>query len=144
MYKNMYEIFDEFQSASKKEDKINVLRKNYSKALESVLRGAFHPGIKYVFDKIPKYKTSDAPIGLGYSSIAQELDRVYLFEQNHPRVAPNLTHQRKEQIFIGMLESLEEREAEVFAGMLMKKLPVKGLTYKIVKEAFPHLLPDEK
>lgn len=140
--KNLYEIFDEFQKASKKDEKIAVLRNNNCYALECVLRGAFHPEIKYVFDEVPQYKASDAPIGLGYSSIHQELDRVYLFEVNNPRVAPALTFERKKYILAQMLESLEGREAEIFAGMLVKKLPVKGLTYKIVAEAFPGLLPE--
>jgi hypothetical protein len=41
-----------------------------------------------------------------------------------------------------MLESMEEKESAVFAGMIMKRLPVKGLTYKLTQEAFPGLLPD--
>jgi hypothetical protein len=41
-----------------------------------------------------------------------------------------------------MLEALEAKEADILSGMLMKKLPIKGLTYKIVQEAFPGMLPD--
>jgi hypothetical protein len=140
--KNLYEVFEEFENAPKREDKINILRNNKSYALECVLRGTFFPNIRYVFDEIPNYRRSDAPAGLSYTSIHQELDRVYLFEVNNPRVAPTLTLERKKVILAQMLESLEEKEAAVFAGMLMKRLPVKGLTYKLVQEAFPGLLPD--
>lgn len=142
MAKNLYEVFDEFQTATNREDKISVLRRNKSYALECVLRGAFHPNIRYVVDEIPKYRNSDSPPGMGYSSIAQELDRIYLLEQNHPKTSPNLTLERKRIILTQMLESLEAREAEIFAGMISKKLPVKGLTYKLVQETFPGLLPD--
>lgn len=141
--KNLYEVFDEFEKAPNKETKISVLRNNKSYALECVLRGTFHPNIRYVIDEIPKYRSSEAPPGLGYTGIHQELDRVYLFEQNNPRVAPNLTIERKKTILAQMLESMEKREAVIFSGMLTKKLPVKGLTYKLVAEAFPGLLPNE-
>lgn len=141
--KNMYEVFDEFVAASSREKKIEVLRKNSGYALDAVLRGTFHPYIKYVFDEIPPYRKSDAPEGLGYTSLHQELSRVYLFEANNSRVSPNLTLDRKKYLLVQMLEALEAREAEVLAGMLMKKLPVKGLTYKLVQEAFPGMLPDD-
>lgn len=142
MAKNLYEVFDEFQTVKDRESKIAVLRMNNSYALQCVLRGTFHPNIRYVVGEIPKYRNSDSPPGMGYSSIAQELDRIYLLEENHPRTSPNLTLERKKVILAQMLESLEAREAEILAGMLMKRLPVKGLTYKLVQEAFPGLLPD--
>lgn len=143
MAKNLYEVFDQFKVQTTREDKINVLRNNNSYALQCVLRGAFHPNIRYVVDEIPAYRKSDAPAGMGYSSIALELDRVYLLEEGHPRVSPQLTLERKKVILAQMLEVLEEREAEVLAGMIMKRLPVEGLTYKLVQEAFPGLLPDD-
>lgn len=141
--KNLYEVFDEFEKAPNRQAKIDILRNNRSYALECVLRGTFHPDIKYVFDKIPQYNDSLSPPGMGYTHIHQELDRVYIFEQNNPRVASGLTQQRKEYLLLQILEAMEKRESEIFAGMLMKRLPVKGLTYKLVAEAFPDLLPNE-
>lgn len=143
MAKNLYEVFDEFQAADGREQKIDALRRNNSYALQCVLRGTFHPNVRYVIDSIPSYRKSDSPPGMGYSSIALELDRIYLLEENHPRTSPNLTLERKKVILAQMLEVLEAREAEIFSGMIMKRLPVKGLTYKLVQEAFPGLLPDE-
>lgn len=142
MAKNLYEVFDEFESKTKREDKISLLRNNNTYAMQCVLRGAFDPRIKYVVNEIPSYNKSDSPPGMGYSSIALELDRIYLLEQNHPKTPATLTLDRKKQILTQMLESLEAREAEIYAGMIMKRLPVKGLTYKLVQEAFPGLLPD--
>ena len=141
--KNLYEVFDEFEKAPNRQDKIDILRNNKSYALECVLRGTFHPNIKYVFDEIPDYTKSDSPPGLSYSSIHQELDRVYLFEVGNSRVSPDLSLERRGIILSQMLEVLEEKEAAIFAGMLMKRLPVKGLTYKLVAEAFPDLIPND-
>jgi hypothetical protein len=141
MMKNIYEIFDEFEAAQTKEEKIEVLRKNNSYALTNVLRGTFDSSIEFVIDKVPYYKPSDSPPGLAYTSIHQELSRAYLFEKNNPRVPPNLSEKRREELLIGLLESLEKREAEVFMNMLLKKQTVRGLNKKIINEAFPNLLP---
>lgn len=141
MMKNIYEVFDEFVKASSVDDKINILRNNNSYALRNVLKGTFDPNIKFVFNEIPTYKKSDAPPGLGYTSIHQELGRAYLFELNNPNVSPNLTLDRRRQILIQILESLEAREAEVFANMLLKRQNVEGLTYMMVRSAFPDLIP---
>lgn len=137
--KNIYEIFEEYENAATKEERIAVLRRNQNFALKSVLKGTYDPNVKFAIDKVPLYKPSDAPIGLGYTTIHTELDRIYLFEVNNPRTSPDLSSNRKEQILIQMLEAMEKREAEVFMNMLLKKQKVKGLNAGIVKEAFPDL-----
>jgi hypothetical protein len=137
--KNIYEIFDEYEKASTKEERLQVLRRNGNYALRSVLKGTYDPNIQFNIEKVPLYKPSDAPPGLGYTSIHQELSRVYLFTAKDPRTSANLTLKRKEQLLIQILEALEKREAEVFMNMLLKKQKVKNLNASIVKEAFPDL-----
>jgi hypothetical protein len=140
MMKNIYEILEEIEKAKSKEDRIAILRYNSSWALQNVLKGTYDSSIQFSVDKIPTYKPSDAPPGLGYSSIHQELGRAYLFEKNNPKVNPNLTEKRKEQILIQMLECLEAKEAQVLCNMILKKPLCKGLNYNVVKEAFPDLI----
>lgn len=139
--KNIYEVFDEFQKAETRADKINVLKKNNTNTLTAVLQGAFHPDIQYVIKEIPTYKVSDAPIGMGYTSLDVEFRRLYIFVEGSKRADPNLSAERRKQILIQILESLEGKEAKVFENMLLKDLKVPGLSYKLVQEAFPGLLP---
>lgn len=140
MTKLIHEVFSEFEQRDTKHDQLAVLRFNQSWALKNVLKGAFDPNVEFAID-VPEYKKQNVPVGLGYSSIHQELGRAYLLEKNNPRVDKNLSAERKKQILIQILESLEDKEAEIFANMIRKDLKVKGLTYEIVKEAFPDLLP---
>ena len=140
MNKNVYEVFEEIELAEDDFERIDMLRRNSSYALKSVLKGMFHPDIHFTITEEPKYKRSDAPPGMGYSNMTQELNRAYLFEANNPRVSTNLTVERKSQILIQILESLEAKEADVYMAMLQKK-PLVGLTYEVVKEAFPDILP---
>ena len=137
--KNIYEIFDEFEEAETRDERIYVLRSHDTFALKSVLQGTYSPHVQFTIDNLPNYKASDSPPGLAYSSLQLELSRAYLFEANNPRVPPGLTQKRKEEILIQILEVLEKREAEVFKNMIMKKQNVKGLDADIVLEAFPGL-----
>ncbi len=137
--KNISEVFDDFEKANDENERINVLRRNDSKSLRGVLRGTYDPDVEFTISKVPLYKPSDAPEGLGYTTISQELDRAYLFQKNNPRVSATLSESRKETILIQMLEALEKREAEIFMNMLLKKQVVKGLNAKLVKKAFPDL-----
>ena len=47
---------------------------------------------------------------------------------------------KREQVFLGILESIHPEDAELVLKMVEKKMPVKGLTRKIVQEAYPGLL----
>ena len=140
--KNIYEVFDDFKKAKTKEERLAVLRNNDSWALKNVLLGTFHPSVKYVINKIPKYKSETAPAGLAYNHMTDALSKVYLFVEGHPKVSPDLKMQRKEQLLIQILESLEKNEAEVFTNMLKKDLKIPHLTAKLANEAFPGLLPE--
>jgi hypothetical protein len=139
--KNIYEVLNEFRLASTKAERIDVLKKNDSFALRSVLQGNFDPKIVFDVEKIPEYKHDvDVGPGLGYASMTEELGRIYLFVKDHPRRPSALTEKRRTEILIQILEALEKDEAKVFASMLMKDLKVPYLTEALINEAFPTLL----
>ena len=140
--KNIYEVFDDFKNAKTKEERLTILRKNESWALKNVLMGAFNPLIKFTIKEIPKFKKEPVPPGFGYNHMTDALGKVYLFTEGHPNVSPNLTDKRKEELLIQILESLEGKEADVYAAMLKKDLKIPHLTPKLVGEAFPGLLPE--
>jgi len=139
MIKNMYEIFDELEAAPHKEAAKAILYYNMTPTLQQVLRANFHPGIRFVIDEIPAYRDNDAPAGLSETNIHKEIHKIYLFEQNNPRVSPNLTLDRKKQVLMSILEGLEAKEAKVYADMLMKRITVKHLDKDLVESVSPGL-----
>ena len=141
MIKNIHEIFSEFEQRDNHRDRVLVLKYNASFALRTILQGAFNPNVVFALKEIPYYRPSGAPIGLGYSSLHSEVHRLYLFEIGNPKTPPTLTDKRRKELFIQMCESLEPKEAEILTNMMRKDLKVKGLTYEVVKDAFPDLLP---
>lgn len=139
MIKNIHEVFEELEAAPHEEAAKAILRYNMTAGMRGVLRANFHPKIKFVIDELPSYKENDAPIGLGDTSIHKEINRVYIFEENNPRVDSNLTLERKKQILVQILESLEAKEAKIFADMIMKRVKVKHLSKELIEEVFPDM-----
>lgn len=141
--KNMYEIFDDFENASSKEERMKVIERNLSKTLVLVLELTFHPQIDWLVKEMPdNYMTPADNLlpGLSRAQLSTEIRKLYLFRKGDP-TAEKLDPRKRNELLIQILESLEPREAEVIMGIFNKDLGVKGLNYKFVKEAFPNLLP---
>ena len=139
--KNVYEIFDAFEQAGSKKERMKVIEQNLSPTLVKVLEYTFHPDYQWNIKEMPdEYKTPDTLPGVSLAKLSTELRRIYLFQKGHP-TANNLTPQKQKELLLQFLESLEPREAEVVIGIMRKDLGVKGLTYKFVKECFPRMLP---
>ena len=139
--KNIYEVWDEFEQANNKKERMAVIAGNLSKTLHDVLLLTYHPNCNWYITELPEeYRIPDTPPGLGYASLSTELRRLYMFQKGHP-TAENLSEKKRKELLIELLENLEPREAEVVIGVLQKDQHVRGLDYKFVKEAFPNMLP---
>jgi hypothetical protein len=140
--KNLYEVFDEFEEAKSKKERMEVIRKNLSSTLTKVLELTYHPQIEWKVKELPdNYKIpTDMLPGLTYDSLNAQLRRLYMFRVGDP-TSESLSDKRREELLLQILESIEPREAEVILGIFQKDLGVKGLDYKFVKEAFPNLIP---
>lgn len=137
----MYEVFDEFELASTKQEKLLVIQKNLSSTLVNVLKLTFHPNFQWLVSEFPtEYKIPDTLPGISTCQLGTELRKLYLFRKGDT-TAETLTERKRKELLIQLLESLEPREAEVVIGIFKKNQGVKGLTYKFVKEAFPDMLP---
>jgi len=141
MAKNIYEIFDEFEVAQSKKEKMDVIQRNLSPTLVKVLELTFHPHYQWLEKDIPEnYKVPNVPVGFSYVQLSTELRKLYMFLKGD-QTAEKLTPKKRNEILIQILEALDPRESEVIAGIFRKDQGVKGLTYKFVKEAFPQMLP---
>ena len=140
MRKNIYEIFDEFELAKTKKEKIDVLAKNWSPTLKLVLQLAYRPEVQWKVDKLPEeYRPLDTVEGVSFASLDTELKRLYIFQKGNS-TAEKLTEKRSKELLILVLESLEPREAEVIMGIFKKDLGVKGLTVKFIRDNIPGVL----
>ena len=140
MRKNIYEIFDEFVVAKTKEDKINVLAKNWTPTLKLVLQLAYRPEVQWKYKSYPPaYKIPDTKPGISYVSLDMDLKRLYMFQEGNP-TADKLDPRKREGLLLSFLEALEPREADIIIGIFRKDLGVKGLTFKFIKDNIPGVL----
>ena len=140
--KNIYEVFDDFELAKNKKERMDVISKNLSSTLVKILELTFHPQIEWNVKELPEnYKIpTDMLPGITYDNLNSQLRRLYMFRKGDP-TSEKLTDERSNTLLLQILESIEPREAEVILGIFQKDLGVKGLDYKFVKEAFPNLIP---
>lgn len=135
------QIFDEVEKAVSKENKIKVLRAYDHPIVRHILRMNFDPSIKvYLPEGEPPFKKdTSVPAGYSETNLFAEFRRFYIWLD--PNI--NLTKQRKEHLFIQMLEGIHWTEAELVCLAKDKKLQTKYKTLKedIVREAYSNLLP---
>lgn len=144
-YMLYHELFETFTGAVSKEEKIKVLQKfalsRGGSRLPEFLNAAFNPAVKFDITKIPKYTPSPLPAGLNDTYLHQELAKMYMFIEGHPRRTAKLPLKKEQTILTQILSYLHAGEASLFCALLEKTLSlhVPGLTAQLAKEAFPDL-----
>ena len=132
----MSEIATKVNNAKDKPRKLKVLKDHDSVPLRQVLKGAFHPDIKWLLPKgdVP-YTPNDAPLGTDHTILSQEAKRLYLFIEGGDNA---ISQNKRETTFVQMLEGLSAEEAEFLIAVVNKKVnnQYKGFTANLVKEAF--------
>lgn len=138
----LYEVFDEFEMSKNKKERMDVIARNLSQLLVDVLKLTFHPAFEWKVKNLPEdYRVpTDVLPGITHDTLNRQIRKLYMFRVGDP-TAEKLTEQRRKELLVQLLESLEPREAEIILGIFQKDLGVKGLDYKFVKEAFPNMLP---
>ena len=133
------EVFAKFEDLTKKEDRIELLRKHNHPALRDILRVAFDADIVSVLPKgAPPYEKDDAPEGYSQTSLFKTHKQFKYFFKGP--VANSAEPIRREGIFLNIIETMHPTESEVLISAKDKKLKVKGLTKALIDEAFPGLI----
>jgi hypothetical protein len=138
MFLLFHEIFEKFEQLKTREERLTYLRNNHTYQFKEFLRGAFDPNVIFKVN-IPKYRPAVEPEGLNYSTLHNEMDRVYLFVEGHPKTPIGITEDKKEYVLKNMLEAIHKKEAELLIAMLKKDLKIKFLTAKLIKEVYPDI-----
>ena len=133
----MSEIATKVNNAKDKPRKLKVLQDHDSVSLRQVLKGAFDLNIEWLLpqgEDIP-YTKNEAPVGTEHTMLAQEAKRLYLFTKGGDNT---ISQNKRELLFVQMLEGLSAEEAEFLVAVVNKKVnnKYKGFTGNLVKEAF--------
>jgi hypothetical protein len=130
------EIFEEFQKAETKADRIAVLRKYDHPRLREFLIYALNTTIEFDAE-VPNWRPAVEPAGLNYTYLESEVPKLYRFVKNHPQRPEGLTQEKQKQLLVVVLESLHKDEAQILADLIKRKFKVNNLTKKLVQEAYP-------
>ena len=132
-------ILAEVDQVKSQKQKKEVLLKYNNSALREILKYAFHPDIKFLLPPgDPPHKDFMGDTTPNPTYLYGLIRKLYLFVEGGN---PNLTQVRREYLFIELLESVSKTEAELLMQIKDKKIQCRGLTYKLIKEVFPDLIP---
>ena len=130
MQLTLAEIFTEFKSKNTKEQRKQVLTK-YKSQLQPIFNIVFS-SIQFHEQEFPKnYIPSDNLPGISYSTIHNELKRLYLFQSES-----NLSPEKRNLLLLQVLESLDNEEANIYFNIIKKDLKVPYLTPKLINETY--------
>ena len=130
------EVLDKVAKLKTKDEKIEHLRKYNNDALRMVIKSSFDPKIEWALPEgeVP-YTPAEAPEGTEHTLLVHEARKLYHFiKGGNPQISQN----KREAMFVQMLEGLHESEAKLLVAAKDKKLHqvYKGLSANVVKAAF--------
>ena len=130
------EILEKVSKVKTKKEKVKLLQEYNHNALRMVIKSSFDPKIEWALpDGDVPYTRNDAPEGTEHTSLSYESRKLYHFIKGGDN---RITQNKREAMFVQMLEGLHESEAAVLVAAKDKKLHqvYKGLSAPVVKEAF--------
>ena len=131
------EILDLVKESKDVQTKVSLLRQYDSETLRYILELAFHPNVGWWLPEgAPPYKPCEVLDTEG--RIYQEARTLPLYLYGN---RPDLKQHQRENLFIGLLESLHPKDANLLIAVKDKK--VAGLNVATINEAFPGLIPNE-
>jgi hypothetical protein len=136
MRTTMYDILREISEIDNTADRAAAMQAHrYANAIKQVCEYTYNDNITWLLPEgIPPYRPCEF-VDVEGRFIA-ELRKLYLFVEGGN---PNLSKLRRESLFIQLIESIDPKDAKLILSMKEKKLPFKGITKKIAKQAFPDI-----
>ena len=130
------EILDKLGKIKSKKDKVSHLKEYNSDSLRMVIKSSFDPKIKWSLPEgeVP-FRANDAPEGTEHSVLSYEARKLWHYIEGGD---PTLSQNKRETMFVQLLESLHPDEADILVAAKDKVLhqKYKGLSKNVVMEAF--------
>jgi len=136
---NILETLDLVGKAKTREEKRQILTDRDNFATRALLQLHYHPDVKW---HLPPGKPPYTPGQVADStpnSLHFEVKKLDYYVDPSPHDLPML---RRESMFVELLERVDPNDAKLIIAVKDRKLSYKGLSYKLVKDTWPDLLPD--
>lgn len=134
---SMSTILSETSKISARADKIAYLRKHYTPELHKLLTYTFDKDAVFALPEgHPPYKPNQGDEG---SWLYSQMKKMHIFMVGGHSGLDNMgkTGQvKRERLFTDLLEGVCEEDAKLVIGMKDKYMPYKGITKKLITEAY--------
>jgi hypothetical protein len=131
------EVLQKVSNAKTKAQKVKLLQEYNTPALRSILIANFDDSVVSMLPEgeVP-YNKNDVPEETEHTKLVHEYRKLYLFFKG----GANISQNRREMLFIQLLEGLHQGEAEVLCLMKDKAIGKRWkITKQCVEEAFPQI-----
>lgn len=121
------------------DEKVEWLRKHDNSALRTVLKYMYDKNVEFLIPDTPPPWKKNSYVGVE-GMLYNEARRLRIFIKGGGY--DNLNQIKREQLFISLLEDVDNADAELLCKMIEQK-PLKGLSRNVVITAFPQEFPLE-
>jgi len=134
---SLSEIINKATELKNKKEKVDWLRSNASIPLQTILKYTYDKdNVKFLIPQIPPPWKKNGYVGVE-GMLYKETRRLRIFIEGGGY--DNLNQVKRENLFISLLEDVDDNDAELLVQMIQQK-PLKGLPKSVVEEAFPGLV----
>lgn len=134
MLLSISEIIKKTVEMKSEDEKVEFLRKNSSIALITILRYTYDPNISFLVPDTPPPWKKNGLVDV-HGRLYQEIRRLKIFLKGG-QYDGKLKQVKIEQLFIEILESIDDKDAEILVNMIQKK-PLIGIPIYVIEKAFP-------
>jgi len=136
---NVVETLEMVDEAKTRDEKREILKSRDNYATRALLQLNFHPDVKWHIPKgAPPYtpsQESDSTEG----SIHFEVKKLNYFVKGGGH---DLSMLKRESMYVQLLERVAAKDAKLLISVKDQNLSYKGLSYKLVRDVWPDLLPE--
>mgnify|MGYP006442080579 CR=1 FL=1 len=136
---NILETLDLVGKAKTREEKRQILTDRDNFATRALLQLHYHPDVKWHLPPGAPPYTPGQVADSTPNSLHFEVKKLDYYVDPSPHDLPML---RRESMFVELLERVDPNDAKLIIAVKDRKLSYKGLSYKLVKDTWPDLLPD--
>ena len=136
---NILETLELVGKAKTREEKRQILTDRDNFATRALLQLNYHPDVKWHLPPGAPPYTPGQVADSTPNSLHFEVKKLDYYVDPSPHDLPML---RRESMFVELLERVDPSDAKLIIAVKDRKLSYKGLSYKLVKDTWPDLLPD--
>jgi len=134
---SMTEVLSELPKKKTKADKVAWLQQNDNVPFRNVLRLIYDETIEFLLpDSPPPWKPNEFE-DEAKTMLYREARRLKIFFKGGGY--DSMKPVKREELFISLLEAVDNEDAELLANNMLSHTKVKGLTKATLEEAFPDL-----